>query len=347
MRVCVSQRSPQLIRATSRLSPSRRPTRRPVPHDGGVNGRMQPVTPDDLTLLDDFFATARIERSNPALVNIEQPADALSYSELHAATIRGARGLVRAGARAGTSIADFVAEGVLLVITMLSILKSGCVVVPLDPSSPAQRLCALLADCSAELAIAARCSVPMLQQKFRSAKDDADHEELHTRLPPLMAMDELLERCEPDASSATLTQGISCLPPSTARSLCHHIYTSGSTGAPKAVSVSHLAMRAYAQEKIRVHGIEPSSRVLVTSAHTWDPCIGDVLSTLAAGEWSRTPPTLSCPRQWPSLVVHSSTLIPCEPRAPVIPLCGQVRQYASRPVRFCCSISAAFSSSCE
>ena len=346
MRVCVSQRSPQLIRATSRLSPSRRPTRRPVPHDGGVNGRMQPVTPDDLTLLDDFFATARIERSNPALVNIEQPADALSYSELHAATIRGARGLVLAGARAGTSIADFVAEGVLLVITMLSILKSGCVVVPLDPSSPAQRLCALLADCSAELAIAARCSVPMLQQKFRSAKDDADHEELHTRLPPLMAMDELLERCEPDfASSATLTQGISC--PITARSLCHHIYTSGSTGAPKAVSVSHLAMRAYAQEKVRVHGIEPSSRVLVTSAHTWDPCIGDVLSTLAAGEWSRTPPTLSCPRQWPSLVVHSSTLIPCEPRAPVIPLCGQVRQYASRPVRFCCSISAAFSSSCE
>lgn len=258
---------------------------------------MQPVTPDDLTLLDDFFAAARTERSNPALVSIEQPADALSYSELHAATIRGARGLVLAGARAGTSIADFVAEGVLLVITMLSILKSGCVVVPLDPSSPAQRLCALLADCSAELAIAARCSVPMLQQKFRSAKDDADHEELHTRLPPLMAMDELLERCEPDfASSATLTQGISCLPPSTARSLCHHIYTSGSTGAPKAVSVSHLAMRAYAQEKIRVHGIEPSSRVLVTSAHTWDPCIGDVLSTLAAGEWSRTPPTLSCPQ---------------------------------------------------
>ena len=267
---------------------------------------MQPVPLDELTLLDDFFAAARTERSNPALVNIEQPADALSYSELHAATIRGARGLVLAGARAGGSIADLVSEGVLLVITMLSILMSGCVVVPLDPSSPAQRLCALLADCSAELAIAARCSVPMLQQKFRSGIDDADHEELHTTLPRLIAMDELLERCEPDASSATLTQGISCLPPSTARSLCHHIYTSGSTGAPKAVSVSHLAMRAYAQEKVRVHGIEPSSRVLVTSAHTWDPCIGDVLSTLAAGEWSRTHLHSHALRPW-----HSPMALAC------------------------------------
>jgi acyl-coenzyme A synthetase/AMP-(fatty) acid ligase len=146
----------------------------------------------------------------------------------------------------------------------------------------------------------------MLQQKFRSGIDDADHEELHTTLPRLIAMDELLERCEPDASSATLTQGISCLPPSTARSLCHHIYTSGSTGAPKAVSVSHLAMRAYAQEKVRVHGIEPSSRVLVTSAHTWDPCIGDVLSTLAAGEWSRTHLHSHALRPW-----HSPMALAC------------------------------------
>ena len=65
--------------------------------------------------------------------------------------------------------------------------------------------------------------------------------------------------------------------------LVHHIYTSGSTGTPKAVSVTHRALRSYTTEKLRIHRIDSASRVLLCSAHTWDPCIGDIASTLAAG----------------------------------------------------------------
>ena len=43
-------------------------------------------------------------------------------------------------------------------------------------------------------------------------------------------------------------------------------------------------LRAYGWAKIEAHAIRAGcSRILLVSAHTWDPCIGDVFSTLAAG----------------------------------------------------------------
>ncbi|KAL3918508.1 MAG: hypothetical protein SGPRY_005990 [Prymnesium sp.] len=74
--------------------------------------------------------------------------------------------------------------------------------------------------------------------------------------------------------------------------LSHHIYTSGSTGEPKAVSVSHGALLSYAWEKARVHRVDVTSRVMVASAHTWDPCLGDIGSTLAVAATPEELPAL-------------------------------------------------------
>jgi amino acid adenylation domain-containing protein len=65
--------------------------------------------------------------------------------------------------------------------------------------------------------------------------------------------------------------------------LCYIVYTSGTTGNPKGVMVDHCAIAHFAREKVRAHGIAHGARVLVTSGLSWDPWLGDVLSTLAAG----------------------------------------------------------------
>jgi len=42
-------------------------------------------------------------------------------------------------------------------------------------------------------------------------------------------------------------------------------------------------MVAYSRGKIVTHDINPTSRVLLAAAASWDPSLGDLFSTLAAG----------------------------------------------------------------
>lgn len=65
--------------------------------------------------------------------------------------------------------------------------------------------------------------------------------------------------------------------------LCHIVFTSGSTGAAKGVMTEHRALYTYGTAKNAFHGIGPTSRVLMASAITWDPSIGDVYPTLMVG----------------------------------------------------------------
>jgi len=65
--------------------------------------------------------------------------------------------------------------------------------------------------------------------------------------------------------------------------LSHIIYTSGSSGSPKGVACPVTALHSYCTAKAAAQSINTASRVLLASAHTWDPCVGDVWSTLSAG----------------------------------------------------------------
>ena len=47
--------------------------------------------------------------------------------------------------------------------------------------------------------------------------------------------------------------------------------------------MTHGALASYGREKARTQRVGGASRVLVASAHTWDPAVGDVPSTLAVG----------------------------------------------------------------
>lgn len=61
------------------------------------------------------------------------------------------------------------------------------------------------------------------------------------------------------------------------------VFTSGSTGSPKGVVGTLAGLTAYGAAKNSFHRIDGDARVLLTSAATWDPALGDVFPTLVAG----------------------------------------------------------------
>lgn len=65
--------------------------------------------------------------------------------------------------------------------------------------------------------------------------------------------------------------------------MSHIVYTSGTTGRPKGCVSSLASLRHYIASKNVAHEIDSTSRVLLASAVTFDPCFSDILATFAAG----------------------------------------------------------------
>ena len=200
-----------------------------------------------------------------ALLHHEQHNVEYTYEELMRAAEDAAIGLATAGVASETPVADFCDEAPALLIAFYAIAIAGGVVVPLDAAAPEARLAAQLDDCSAPFALCEDEWLAALSVKLKFVQ--------------LVSLEAARRQgvAAGIESSACVALSVSADAP------CHLIFTSGSTGRPKGVLVTHGAMHAYARAKSEAHRIDCASRVLLTSAHTWDPCIGDVFSTLAVG----------------------------------------------------------------
>ena len=197
-------------------------------------------------------------------------AQPLRYGELHRRACRVAAALPSAAAGPVALLLD---EAPGSVVAELGALYAGAAFVPLDPNTPAARLRYQLVDSGAAAVIHSRAQAPMVRALLGGA-DGA------LRLDTVRAVE--LEAATEAAGDflADAAAWPAALQPSDAS---HIIYTSGSTGEPKGVVCEHGALAHYADAKLRVHAIDRESRVLLVSAATWDPSVGDAFSTLACG----------------------------------------------------------------
>lgn len=163
----------------------------------------------------------------------------------------------------------FVDEGPLLVLCELAILRIGAAFCPIDKAYPAARLQFLLKDCAANAAVVFRAHVPLLTTVLQSA--DVTMCVVEDALEQEQGCDSIEDRIQAERAHSS-------------DSVCHIIYTSGSTGEPKGVAVEHRSLIAYMKQKVLIHNVTSESRVLLVSAHTWDPSLGDIFSTLAVVE---------------------------------------------------------------
>jgi amino acid adenylation domain-containing protein len=202
-----------------------------------------------------------------------QPAaQPLRYGELH----RAARAVAAALPHGAYVVALLLDEAPGSIVAELGVLYAGAAFVPLDPITPVARLQYQLADSGVSAVIHSRAQAAKVHALLDGDSGGGDAPQLRAVLP--VQLEAATEAAARDAGAAAVKPA--ALQPFDAS---HIIYTSGSTGQPKGVVCEHGALAHYADAKLRLHGIDADSRVLLVSAATWDPSVGDAFSTLACG----------------------------------------------------------------
>ncbi|MFI0446668.1 amino acid adenylation domain-containing protein [Actinomadura sp. 6N118] len=233
-------------------------------------GQGEPATAGPDLVPELFAARAAAEPEATALVcgDVELP-----FGELARRVNRLARRLVAAGAGPGDPVAVLVPRSADSVVALLAVLTAGAMYVPVDASSPPERVRAMMAD-----------AAPMLLITTAELAEQAD---LDVRRLTLGSADAEAEPTGwPDGPVGTAERRARLTPSDPA----YMIYTSGSTGRPKGVVATHQNLAnlyAFLNGEI----FEPAARqagprfkAISVSALSFDASWDTVLCLLAGHE---------------------------------------------------------------
>jgi long-chain acyl-CoA synthetase len=174
----------------------------------------------------------------------------MTWAELDAAVDAAAAALTGAGLVAGFRVALALANSVEFVAAYFGALRAGLVAVPIDPTSSADEVSAALASVRARVVLADATSVAAV----RSAVGDADsaHDADRTLVVPVGVSAEAGERPYDDLLATASSAPV--VPPADPETLAVVLFTSGTTGPPRAVMLTHRALRANVDQ---ISAIEP------------------------------------------------------------------------------------------
>jgi amino acid adenylation domain-containing protein len=218
------------------------------------------------------------EKRPDALAVIMGP-ERLTYGQLENTSNRLARLLKRAGCHKGDRVCFLMPKSCASIVSMLGILKTGCVYVPLDPASPTLRMRKILECCENRWLLAAG---PVLQSLSKLLEDSfadrisvgwMEHQKpagARFRLEWSL-QDVLLE--EPTAPEEQTSS----------TDAAHILFTSGSTGVPKGVVITHSNVIHFVEWALRHFGIDASDRLSGCTPLHFDLSTFDVFGTFAAG----------------------------------------------------------------
>ncbi|MDR3637142.1 MAG: amino acid adenylation domain-containing protein [Isosphaeraceae bacterium] len=196
----------------------------------------------------------------PSAIALSTDDGTLTYAELETASNRLAHRLRRRGVGPGVFVALFLERSPAMIVAILGTLKAGAAYVPLEPSTPAERVSLVLADTAAPVLLTQRS--------------------LRGRLPATRAavvcLDEPAEP-QPGDDTAPSDTGVQ------SHDLAYVIYTSGSTGRPKGVMIEHRAIVNTVFWRDRDLTLLAADRVLFNLSYTFDPSLCIIFPTLAVG----------------------------------------------------------------
>src|SRR5262249_13224466 len=173
---------------------------------------------------------AQVAKSPDAIAVVFEE-HSLSYGELNARANQLAHHLRDLGVGAESVVGLCVERSPEMIIGLIGILKAGGAYLPLDPSSPPERLAFMLRDAGAAVLLT-HCALWLSVPPIRIVRLDSDW---------------------PVVAQRSITTPVVALDP---HNTAYVIYTSGSTGMPKGVLGTHggMANRIAAQTRIRPFG---------------------------------------------------------------------------------------------
>ncbi|SEU41903.1 amino acid adenylation domain-containing protein, partial [Myxococcus fulvus] len=204
---------------------------------------------------------------SPEAVALEWTDGTLTYRELERRALALAELLRQRNVGPEVRVGLFARRSPELVIGVLGVLAAGGVWVPLDPSSPSERLTMMLEDTTPAVVLTQRA--------------------LRTSLPStstVLVLEDLVS-ADAVASSAFTAPGLA------SENAAYVLFTSGSTGRPKGVVVPHRALARHTAWFTKNLGLGPADRMLQKTAPGFDAVVPELLATLASGATLVLPPS--------------------------------------------------------
>jgi len=207
-------------------------------------------------------------------------AERLTYGQLDKTSNQLSGVLQKAGCHKGDRVCFLMPKSARAIISMLGILKAGCVHVPIDPGSPPLRIRKILESCDTHCLIAAGTVFPLLREIF-------DHSPLRDQISVGWLEPQELPspsfQVEWTANDLALMVSDPLPRQASPADPAHILFTSGSTGVPKGVVITHSNVIHFVEWALRHFEIGSSERF---SGHTplhFDLSTFDVFGTFAAG----------------------------------------------------------------
>ena len=224
-------------------------------------------------------------RSND--VAIVSGADSLTYGQLEITSNQLAHLLQEAGCQNGDRVCILMPKSAEAIVSMIGILKAGCMHVPIDVATPAARIRHIFDSCENRVIVAGGRVVPLLEELM------AD-EALRSRstIIWLENLGAATDTSAPEAKNfkATFsTRGLKSAPsvPLPQNRLAsdgsHILFTSGSTGVPKGVVITHSNVSAFVGWALKHYGIDHTDRFSGHTPFHFDLSTFDIFGSITAG----------------------------------------------------------------
>jgi len=219
-------------------------------------------------------------QTRPDATAIVMGTDTLSYGQLEASSNQLAHLLQQSGCKKGDRVCILLPKSPAAIVSMIGILKAGCMHVPIDVATPAARIRHIFESCENRWILAGGRVTPLLEELLAD-----DRLRARTSVGWVDPQATSATNFTPEFSHADLDAASSHSIPQqcTADEGSHILFTSGSTGVPKGVIITHNNVSTFVAWALKHYGIDHTDRFSGHTPFHFDLSTFDIFGAITAG----------------------------------------------------------------